>query len=76
MYLDTQDIRLLKVAILVAVVLTCLAGCEQSVVAADVERAQAACVPHDGLKQVVADGYAVSAACNNGLSATFAARKQ
>ena len=27
MYLDTQEIRLLKVAILVAVVLTCLAGC-------------------------------------------------
>ena len=30
MYLDTQEIRLLKVALLLSVVLTCLGGCSPS----------------------------------------------
>lgn len=74
-FLDAQEIRLLKVAILVAAALTFLAGCELRVAAADLERAQAACSTHNGLRRIVIDGYVVYAVCNDGLSALFAASK-
>lgn len=71
-FLDTQEIRLLKVALLLAVVLTCLAGCGRVVVtAADAQRAAHLCERHDGLDRISISLMTVLASCRSGQFFTF-----